>query len=460
MHYKNYHLVGIQGVGMSAVALILSDMGKSVTGSDSGEEYMTASFLVQRNIRLNNSFKQKHVQLAECVIYTGAHNGIKNTEVQEAIQKGIPVYSLAQFVGELTNMQQTISICGCHGKTTTTALAVIAAEALDRPVSHFVGGPGFGKYGPGAWKESGLFVVESDEYVADPISDRVPRLAYLHPFAILCTNIDFDHPDIYSSLKEIEDVYCDFFRKLPVNNALVICGDDARLIAVAKRSGHSFVSYGISHGNDFVLKGTFLSSKQLDEEIHISSGLIGQHNLLNAAGVIALYQTLGYDTEPLAVAFQKFSGVRRRQEVVFQNDRIVLMDDYGHHPAEIKATISAVRDTFPNHYIAVLFQPHTFSRTLSLKDDFVDALSTADSAFILPIFGSARESVTESTISSEDLIRSAHKKGYLNIEMVNSDKEITANYQLLATNNSRLVVVTMGAGDVYKKMDILKVLIS
>lgn len=454
LDYKNYHLVGIQGVGMTALAFILTDQGKVVTGSDNGEEFLTGEYLQKRLIKLFTSFSTGNISEAECVIYTGAHGGVNNIEVQEAINKKIPVYSLAQFVGEITKSKKTLSICGCHGKTTTTALAVLAGESLNIPMSFYVGGAGFADHPSGKWQEDGFFAVESDEYVADPIADKVPKFFYIHPVAIVCTNIDFDHPDVYSSIEEIEKVYLDYFKRLPPQGKLIICGDDERLLRIAQQSGKKFVRYGVQEKNDFVLKGSsiYYQSKEL---VHVSSGLIGEHNMLNIAGVVALYASLGYDVAKLSSTFKNFTGVSRRQEKIYERGGKILIDDYGHHPAEIAATIKAVKQVYPTYYIVVVFQPHTFSRTEALKKEFVIALSMADESFVLPIFASAREVIRSDMISSDILITISNRLDMYNIQSIHSDTEITALIEKLKAKHPKLVLITMGAGDIYKKHKVL-----
>ncbi|MEK9179036.1 MAG: cyanophycin synthetase, partial [Patescibacteria group bacterium] len=389
-------------------------------------------------IKLFTSFSQENISDTQCVIYTGAHNGVQNIEVQEALQRNIPMYSLAQFVGELTNSKKTISICGCHGKTTTTALAVLAGEALGIPMSYYVGGAGFAGHSSGKWCNGGYFALESDEYVADPVADKVAKLEYIHPYAILCTNIDFDHTDVYSSIEEVEKVYLEYFKRLPKEGKLIICGEDERLVRVAKQSGHAFTTY------------------QLNTEKPFQTALIGRHNQLNIIGVATLFSELGYNTADLSSAFVNFTGVSRRQEKIYENNNKIVFDDYGHHPAEIAATIKAVKSAYPAHHVTVLFQPHTYSRTEALKKEFIKALSIADDSFIFPIFGSAREKASDYSISSDRLIDLSKQSGIHTIQTIHTDDELTATTEKLTSQYSKLVIMTMGAGDVYKKHDLIK----
>ena len=417
---QNYHLVGIQGVGMTALAHILSDRGARVTGSDTGERFGAYEFLSKRGIEIFDSFNAQNIQGCDVVVYTGAHGGCQNPEVIVAKEKGIVVFSLAEFIALLTKTKKTIAIAGCHGKTTTTALMALALESLGMHPSWFVGAPSFGGKQSGKWDNGEYFVVEADEYVVDPQNDLRPKLSLYTVEDAIITSFDHDHPDVYPTIDDVRHVFQSFIA-----------------------STHRYV---VGNGNDNELSKMISSDSSVlvthpDDFLHgIELLLIGEHNRMNAALVIALLKKIGIKQFPEDI-FHHFTGAKRRLELVGKGKGWILYDDYAHHPTEIRASIAALRIQYPDAAIHVLFQPHTYSRTAAYADDFASALSDADSAYILPIFSSKRENKDQFSITSID------------IAAKNSDKltaglpsELEAWIRKKTTNNS--IFVTMGAGDV------------
>jgi UDP-N-acetylmuramate--alanine ligase len=461
---RKVHLVGICGMGMTALALILKDMGTQVDGSDVGTGYPTMSTLLKYNIPVLSSFSKTHVTDVDAVVYSGANGGSTNEEVVEAKRQEIATESLAYFIGKLSAEKQTISVCGCHGKSTTSALVAYVGEQLGLPMSYYVGAPSFMGQAPGAWKKGDYFVVESDEYVADPITDRTPKFNYLHPSIIISTNIDFDHPDVFKDIEEIELAFEKFFSKVPKEGFLVVNGDDARLLRLARKSEKTFYTYGEGVENDYRISQiteygahlSFVVSHGNNKLGEFTTKLLGIHNVYNAVAVIALYTILKHSVSDIQKALYNFTGVSRRLEFYGQTAETILYDDYAHHPAEITASISALKNRFPKCRVTVVFQPHTFSRTEKLQDDLIDSLKTADAAIIVPIFGSARESAENFAITSEKLVQKAHEKNIMNLVSTASDTELSACVRSYREKYPRHIFVTMGAGDVYNKLPVIK----
>ncbi|MCR4329154.1 MAG: UDP-N-acetylmuramate--L-alanine ligase [Candidatus Roizmanbacteria bacterium] len=455
------HFVGIQGVGMSALALIYKDKGINVNGSDAGEEFDTFQELRNRGITVYSEFSPSHV-MGDVVIYGGAHNGEKNIEVMYAKSKGIPTVSFAQALGNLSSEKITLAICGCHGKTTTSALSAYVLDSVLSQVSYAVGAAHFSDKPAGKWTEnSALFVVEADEYVVDPQTDSRPKFSLLSPRYIIATVFDYDHVDMYASVEELRSVYARFFESVPQSGIIFVNADDAVLPKLVSKVKTRVVTYGTSQKADYRTHSITRQNNRTVFSVTIKGGkeyiftlnLHGKHNAVNATGVIAFCNEYGLDLKKCAQALSLFSGVRRRLELHYDKNDIVVLDDYAHHPAEITATLNAVRTSYKNKKIAVLFQPHTFSRTKHFLSGFIESLSDADYVGVLPIFASKRE-LLDDKISSEMLVSRAHELRQGNFNYIRNEEAI--NSWLKTLSKEKLVIVTMGAGDVYTYTNAIK----
>ncbi len=417
---QNIFIIGIKGVGMANLALILKKMGKIVTGCDIDEEFITDKWLKKNAIPVAIGFENLP-QEVDVVIYSAAHGGKQNQLVLEAQRRGIKTLHQAQFLGELLkSFKHTVAVAGSHGKTTTAALLAYALLKLGAKPTYLVGSSEFDGYPAGDFNSSDYFVIEADEYALDPPNDKTPKFNFLHPEIILCTNIDFDHPDVFKDLSDVQQAFALFFKQA---SKVIRCEDLQIKNIRVNPEGTSFI---FNHEQFFL-------------------ALYGEKNAFNAAGVIAVLLALGFDVDNIQKAIKDFTGAKRRFEKKFVEHDTLLFDDYAHHPKEIVATIRAARERFPNHRIIVIFQPHTYSRTQALLKSFSKALEEADKAYILPIFSSAREDVRDFTITSHDLVKNVKLKA------VDSKGEL---FTLLEKNIRRGdVIFTMGAGDVYKLGD-------
>ncbi len=434
---KKVFIIGIKGAAMSNLAVILQKMGKQVTGADLSEEFITDKLLEVNKISYFTDFDKKNLSLdTDLIIYSAAHQGVSNPIAIEGKKRKIKVLSQAEVIGELSGyFKKTIAVCGCHGKTTTSALLVYALKKLGGRPSYLIGAPYFNDFPGGDLDGLDLFIIEADEYGVNPPFDKTPKFNFLKPDYIICNNIDFDHPDVYKNLDETKQIFLQFLQK---GNKLFLCADDLNLMDVAKNlEKDKYRTFGYDINSDF----------NIDKE-KFGLSIPGKKNKSNAAGVIICLLSLGYKIEEIKQVISGFTGAKRRFEKIYIDNNFSLYDDYAHHPNEIKATISAAREKFAGKRIIIIFQPHTYSRTLSLLTPFADSLALADISYVLPIFASAREKSSDYKISSRDIENQAKKKGRKNIISIADKQELLKR---LRTNFQKGdIIMTMGAGDVYK----------
>lgn len=446
---KNIFFIGIKGVAMANLAVVLKKMGKKVSGTDIEEEFITDKLLKENKIDWSYGFTNlpKNVDL---IVYSAAHGGLSNPLIDQAKKNNIIIVSQAVLLGELMKSFDTkIAISGCHGKTTTSSLLSYALNKLKSKPSYIVGVPFFTDYHGADYQSKEYFVVEADEYGIDPPKDKTPKFLKLNPDWIICTNIDFDHPDVYKDIKETKEAFKKFFNR----KKLIINIDDKNLKNISQEQA---ITYGFSNKAKYqIIKwkteetGSSFEVKNLGE-FRIS--LFGNHNILNATAVIVQLIQLGFKTDLIRKAIVDFKGAERRSELIYQKNNFYLLDDYAHHPSEIKATIISAKQRFKNKRIVIIFQPHTYSRTKFLLQDFRESLSLGDLVFVLPIFASAREKNTEFKIDSKDIVKNKNNLIYVN-------SNINLIHRLEKTFKKGDVVFTMGAGDVYKlKDEIIKII--
>lgn len=450
---KSFFLLGIKGAAMANIAVMLKQMGKQVSGVDFEEEFITDKSLAENNITYSTDFGDlKSVQEYDVFIYSAAHGGKDNILAQEALRKGKEIVSQPAFIGELlAQFPHSLAVAGCHGKTTTSSLLAWSLTKMGNDPSFLIGAPPFDGVGGGKITKSEFFVVEADEYGVHPPKDKTPKFLFLYPNYTLCTNIDFDHPDVYENLSMTKKTFMKFFSQ---SKHLVLCGDDpviqSLLLSLANRSP---ITYGTGKKNTYSAQDIVYSEDNTEFSIYkkdtfigiCRTELFGAKNVLNTLGVVALLLENGFLFEEVAKSLLGFKGAKRRMELVWTNKKSYLFDDYGHHPAELEATIQALKSRFPDKKLHVLFQPHTFSRTLALKRDFARVLAAASAVYVGPIFPSARENTDQFKISSFDVANEAKS------EQVKAFKTMQGVLDSLATKfKPGDVVLTIGAGDIYK----------
>ncbi len=462
---KSFYLLGIKGVAMANIALILKDMNKRVFGFDTQDEFITEDSLRRAGILYESkgSFLKK-LSAFDVFVYSAVHGGSENTVIKEARSRGKLIVSQAELIGEmLTRFPYSIAVSGCHGKTTTSSLIAFMLEKLNLNPSYLIGAPSFKGIGGSRYKtNSKYFIFEADEYGVEPPRNTTPKLLYYHPTHIVCTNIDYDHPDVYQNIEQVRDTFQRFFNA----SKLYLCADDPHLkMLYSNYSKKNYLTYGYSQSADLLINSVTITPKgskfkltyQKTELGFFFVHLFGEKNILNVAGAVLVLLDLGVSASKIKIVLKAFSTVKRRLEIVYRNKNFILVDDYAHHPAEIHASISALKDQFPDRRIIIIFQPHTYSRTHSLRVDMVSALSCSDIAYVAPIFSSAREKKVEGINYTQELKEAVRKGKNANIRVFESKQQMLSSLTHQVKNTD--IIVTMGAGDIYKlRNDIISIL--
>ena len=439
---QRVHFIGIGGIGMSGIAEILLTMGYAVSGSD-----LRGSATTERLERLGATIYTGHAagnSAASDVVVTSSAVAKDNPEVLEARARKIPVIQRAEMLAELMRLKYGIAIAGMHGKTTTTSMvaAVLAGGELDPTV--VVGGRVDAMGSNARLGRSQYLVAEADE------SDR--SFLHLSPILAVVTNLDREHMDTYADMADVERVFVEFMSRVPFYGAITACVDNALLRAILPRVTRKIYTYGEAADADFRLR-VLPGAKDCHAMFEVNArGLLlgpfklhvpGKHNLLNATAAVAIGVQLGIAPEKIAVGLESFRGVDRRFQVKGVERGVTVVDDYGHHPTEIKATLQAARECGYGR-VLVLFQPHRFTRTRDLMEDFAGAFGDADSLQVLDIYA-ASEKPIEGVTGEALATRVRDASGKL-VAYAGSMEEAVA--RLAADARPGDVVMTMGAGNV------------
>jgi UDP-N-acetylmuramate--alanine ligase len=434
---RTIHFVGIGGIGMSGIAEILAEAGIAVSGCDLKTSAAT-DLLAGRGINVAIGHDPAHLAGVDCIVVTAAVKGV-NEEIEEARRRGIRVLRRAEMLGEIVNAKRAVGISGTHGKTTTSAMvACVLAEAGLDPT--FLVGGITANFGTNARAGKGeYFVVEADEY------DRT--FHQLRTDIAVVTNVEPDHLEYYGTFEAIVDAFGVFLRNVRDGGLIIGCVDDpvvARLLELNTRQ--RIVRYSLDDAKNlrFHERG---SSFDVDGVGFFKLFVPGEHNVRNALAAIAVGRELGIAPETIAAALAKFLGVDRRFQILGDYAGAIIVDDYAHHPTEIRATISAARHGYPGRRVVALFQPHLYSRTRDFARDFAEALRGADVAIVAPIFA-AREKPMAG-ISARMISDSAKE-----IEFIDrSNSEIFNEMRRRLKPND--IFITMGAGDVHEIAEML-----
>lgn len=422
---SKYHFIGIKGSGMSSLAQIAYDMGHEVQGSDEETYFFTQEKLEQRNIPMYG-YNVENIKEGFEVILGNAFDET-HIEYRSAKDLGLKIYTYAQFLGKLLDEIPSIAVTGAHGKTTTSTM-VSNIFKHNFVTSYLIGdGTGHGE------KNSDYIVAEACEYYRH-------FLAY-HPNYAIVTNIDFDHPDYFNDEHDMFDAFQSFVNQ--VKDTIVICGDD-RLASQLKPSTAKVVTYGFNEGNDYQIKNVKTTSENSEFDVYKNSELLGTftmavfglHDISNATSAIALADICGLSTDEIQQSLGSYHHAERR----FTEHKVgtnIVVDDYAHHPSEIKATIDSARRKYSDKQIIAIFQPHTYTRTAKFLNEFAESLLTADKVFLCPIFASVREK--EKIVGIEDL-----QKVTPGSEIIYGEE----NFDKLNFDNS--VILFMGAGNINK----------
>ena len=450
-NHKNIHCIGIGGIGVSALAKILASRGYNVSGSDMKASEMTEQ-LEELGIKVYIGHKAENVENADLVVYSAAI-APENPEIKRTMELGIQLCSRAELLGTLMNEFETsIAVSGTHGKTTTTSMVSLILENAKLKPTIFVGG-NLAEIGGNVKVDDGkFFVAEACEY-RDSFLQLRPKIEII-------LNIDSDHLDYFKDIEHIVDSFDKFVSFVPDDGAIIAYDANPFVNEVIK--GHSnAVTYGYNKNSVYYITDVAFSDGMPSFHVNyngedfgkIQLDIPGEHNILNATAAFACCHMLGVDPAVIRATLEKFTGTQRRFDVkgVFGNG-FKLVDDYAHHPAEIKATLSAA-DNLPHEKLWCLFQPHTYTRTLALFDEFAEAFTKADVLILADIYAAREKNIYE--ISSEKLkneIKRVHPDKEV---MFISDFDEMADYVLKNAGKGDLVI-TMGAGDIYRVGDIIR----
>lgn len=443
--FKRVHFIGIGGAGMSGIALVLHERGYEVSGSDLKSSRYTRP-LVRAGIDVTIGHDAATIDRVrpEVVVISSAIPET-NPELARARELGIPVWPRAKMLSYLSRGAVTVAVAGTHGKTTTSSLAATMLDKLGCEPTFLIGGVIDGYETNGHNGSGPYFVAEADE------SDG--SFLFLDPNYVIVTNIEADHLDHYGSLEAIEETFCKLMASIPPEGALIVCGENPHLPELARSCGRTVVTYGFGQENDVVVtqedegRGANRFSVRLpggkSVDVHLDHNP-GRHNALNAAAVLALGTLLGLDADACAEALSGFAGVHRRFERVGELDGRLVIDDYGHHPTEIAATLSAAC-ALGRKKVHVVFQPHRYSRTQSLAAQFGPAFAGVDEVCVMDVFSAGEMPIPG--VSGKTVAASVEKANPgMDVSYIPNRHELVQH--LLASVGEGDLLMTMGAGDV------------
>jgi UDP-N-acetylmuramate--alanine ligase len=443
---QHVHFVGIGGIGMSGIAEVLANLGFRVTGSDLKRSAVTER-LGKLGLEIREGHSAENVGDAHVVVRSAAVRD-DNPELLEARSRSIPVIPRAEMLAELMRLKPySVAVAGSHGKTTTTSMvaAVLGQSELDPTV--VVGGV-VGAFGSNArLGKSDLLVVEADE------SDR--SFLMLTPTFAIVTNIDREHMDHYSDMEDVRDCFKNFVNKVPFYGAAILCLDDPNVQAVIPHVKRRRVTYGLSaqadvsaHGIGFdkAYGSTFTVWRGSEPLGDVTLRVPGLHNVYNALAAIAVGFELEVPFERIASALGAFTNADRRFQFKGEAAGITVVDDYGHHPTEIKATLAAAKIGSAGQRIVVLFQPHRYSRTHDLMEEFARSFNNADALFVTDIYAASEDPIEG--VTAEALTEAIKRYGHKNANYIGSlDGAAKAIQEYLRRGD---LVITLGAGGVYR----------
>ncbi len=445
---KHIHLVGIGGAGMGGIAEVLHNLGYQVSGSDLGDNAMTRH-LAGLGIRIDHNHKAGNVQDCDALVISSAVKQ-DNPEVVAAHERRIPVVPRAEMLAELMRFRFGIAVAGTHGKTTTTSLiASLLAEAELDPT--FVIGGRLNSAGTNARLGSGEYLVaEADESDAS--------FLYLQPVFAVVTNVDADHMSTYGGdYNRLRRTFIEFLHHLPFYGLAVVCVDDPGVREVMAECPRPMLTYGFSEQADLRATNvhqqgnttTFTVSRaDHKNSLDVTLNMAGCHNVLNALAAIAVAQELAIKDEVIVRALAGFQGIGRRfqinGEVTTPKGRVMLVDDYGHHPREVAATVQAIRAGWPAHRLVVAFQPHRYSRTRDLFEDFTMVLSEVDVLVLLEVYSAGEEPIAGA--DGRSLARAIRARGQVDPVFIESIDDLA--HALAGVIQDGDIVLTLGAGNI------------
>ncbi|MBF0209708.1 MAG: UDP-N-acetylmuramate--L-alanine ligase [Desulfamplus sp.] len=445
MYQKDYHIhfVGIGGIGMSGIAEILLSLGYTVSGSD-----LSSSSITQRLQSLGATVYKAHhkenIGNAD-VIVTSTAISKENPEVIEAKAKSIPIIPRAEMLAELMRIKYSIAISGAHGKTSTTSMVAQILNIAKFDPTVIIGGL-LKSLGSNALHGKGEYIVaEADE------SDG-SFLKYAPAIAVV-TNIDLEHLDFYKDIEDIKEKFTQFINSVPFYGLAVLCLDNEHIQNLIPKIQVRYTTFGLSAQADIQARDiSFEKSKSIFQVVqhgeplgYVRLNLSGRHNITNALAAIAVALELKISFETIKCALEKIEGVKRRMDQKGVKNGILVMDDYGHHPTEIRTTLLAIRENWSDRRLVVVFQPHRYTRTAALFDEFTRSFYQSDSLILLPIYAASEAEIEG--VNSETLANGIRKYGHKDVSFAPDFESCIA--MLLDKIKSGDILLTLGAGNVY-----------
>ena len=448
---KHIHFVGIGGVGMNGIAEVLLNLGYQISGSDLADSVATQR-LKKLGATIYIGHAEKHLTNADAVVVSTAVSN-DNPEVVAARKRKIPVVPRAMMLAELMRLKQGIAIAGTHGKTTTTSLtaSILAKAGLDPT---FVIGGKLNSSGTNAKLGSGDFLVaEADESDAS--------FLHLHPILAVVTNIDADHMETYGhDFAKLQQAFVDFIEHLPFYGRAMLCVDDVHVREIMPRISKPITTYGLSeeaqiravnvrHQEGKMRFTAVCRHNSVPMDLDITLNLAGMHNVLNSLAAIAVALEVGVEGGAIVAALAEFEGVGRRMQrygdiPLASGGSFTLLDDYGHHPVEMAATLSAVRGAFPGRRLVLAFQPHRYTRTRDLFEDFVKILSEVDTLLLAEVYAAGEPQIVAA--DGRSLMRALRVSGHNEAVFVENIQDMPQSILQIAQAGD--VVITMGAGTI------------
>lgn len=451
---KKIYMLGIKGVGMTMLAQYLKTKGVEVTGSDTDETFMTDKVLANSHIKVLNCFNPKNIPTdIDLAIYSTAYRPETNEELAKLLDSKIKTLTYAEALGEVFNTKEGIAVCGSHGKTTVSAWLGYVLDKCGIKPNVMVGAqvPQFD--GNILINNSNYLIIEADEYQN--------KLKHFNPKGCLLNNIDYDHPDFFKTREDYNQAFIDFIARIPKKGFLIANFDDEIITKIANVSTKArIISYALHNKNaDFIaknirqdkLKQYFSVTMNGDDLGEFSILLSGEHNIYNALAVIATAIEMEAELAEIRKHLEDFRGAARRMEVLGKYNGAKIIDDYAHHPTEIKATLRGIKEIYNDKNIICVFHPHTYTRTKGMLDDYGKCFSNVNELIVLDIYGSAREE--QGGVHSRDIIKV--------IEIYNQKNNIKQSVKyigdLLSVEDYLRkkiglgdLVILMGAGDVFR----------
>lgn len=448
--FKKIHFIGIKGVAVSGLAVICRQKGHEVMGSDIEKEFITDKVLEEEGISVFKGFNPSHLDWNPDLVVVGASWDDENPEVKTAKERNLTVIMESDLRGALSQEKVTIAVTGVHGKSTTTSLLSYIFTYAGLKPSYLVGTAFIPDLGVnGHWDEGKHFIVEGDEYMRSK-TDGMPKFLDLHPDTTIITTLEWEHVDMYASVEDMEVVFAKLIKN--TKSKVVACRDWKSIQNIIEDFGDKVITYGIGadaqwqiatyeqklHVSNFSVKR---KHKHFDE---FELNLMGRFNALNALACTIVALHYGIEIDVIKEALRTFSGLERRMNISHVKE-ITFIDDYGHHPTEVYETLHAIRNTYSKRNIICVFQPHMASRTMAFFEKFSQCFKDVDTIVLMDIFTSEREK--NLTLKTEDLFDEI-KKYHTDVRYFGNIEDTARGVRKII--GPRDVVVTMGAGDVYK----------